>query len=215
MTKQQFLEHLEKGLKSKHVSEVSDIIEDYRVYFDEQLTLGKKEEDIALSLGDLESIMDDYSEYSKGSRKHWFDLVAISFLAIPLLIMNYGVLITFGASSLAFWGGAIYYLFGLDSLAFMPMIPLVPKIGFILVLLSAAMFMFSLSVRFYGILKSMTKQYLVKQAIRIGEFPQKDMYQKIFKYSGLLTVGLAIIGYFLAVIVAKDFQFWHVWEWFE
>lgn len=215
MTKQQFLEHLEKGLKSKHVSEVSDIIEDYIVYFDEQLALGKKEEDIAVSLGEIESIIDDYADYSKRSRKHWFDLVAISFVAIPLLIMNYGVLIVFGASSLAFWGSAIYYLFGLDSLAFMPMIPLIPKIGFILGLLSLAMFMFSLSVRYYGILKSMTKQYLVKQAIRIGEFPQKDIYQKIFKYSGLLTIVLVVVVYVLAAIVAKDFQFWHVWEWFE
>ena len=215
MTKQQFIEHLEKGLKSHHVSEVSDIIEDYVVYFDEQLALGKKEEDIALSLGDIDSIIEDYASYSKGSKKHWFDLVAISFIAIPLLILNYGVLITFGASSLAFWGGAIYYLFGLDTFSFMPMIPLLPKIGFILVLLSSAMFMFALSVRYYGILKSMTKQYVVKQAIRIGEFPQKDIDQKIFKYSGLLTLILTILGYIIAAIVAKDFQFWHQWDWFE
>ncbi len=214
MTKQQFLDQLSKGLTVKHVSDVSDIIEDYEVYYAEQIALGKTEEDISLSLGDIDSIIHDYASYASGEKKHWFDLVTISFLAIPLLIMNYGLLIIFAASSLAFWGIAIYYLFGLSSLSFIPMIPLLPKIGFIITLFVYSLFMFSLSVRYYGILKSMTKQFIVKQQIRIGEFPQKKIYQQIFRYSSISMMILTVIVYLVSALVAKDFQFWHVWEWF-
>lgn len=215
MTKQQFLQQLEKGLKSKHVSDISDILSDYEDYFHEQLALGKSEDMISLSLGDIESIIKDYHEHESVKGKSWFDLVAISFVALPLLMLSYGLLIGFIGLSFASWGIAIYYTFSLDSLSFMPVIPLTASWGFILAFLAFAVFMFSLSVRYFGVLKSMTKQYLVKQTIRIGDFPQSPIYQKLLIISGWVSLAFVTIGYLLAAFIAKDFQFWHTWEWFQ
>lgn len=215
MTKVGCLQYLEKGLKAKHVKDVDDIIIDYQEYIEKQVALGKKETDVVASIGDLDSIILDYVENSEGSRKKWFEMVTISMVALPLLIINYGLLIVFIGSALSFWGIAVYYTFGLESLNFMPMIPLLPKIFFLFLALASAIFMMSTSVRYYALLKSMTKQYIVKQAIRIGDYVQSPVYEKIFKVSLMAMVGMFVITYVVSAIAAKDFQFWHVWEWFE
>jgi uncharacterized membrane protein len=215
MNKQTFLETLEKGLKNKQVSDISDILEDYQEYFERQLALGKKEEDIASSLGNLDSIILDYADIQSGNKKKWFELVTISFIALPMLIMSYGLWISFAATSLAFWGVAVYLTFSIQSLSFMPMIPLIPKIFFILSAFVSCIFMFSLSVRYYGVLKSMTKQYVVKQSIRIGEYKQSPIYIKIFNVSFWMMIALLFITYAVSALVAKSFEFWHVWEWFQ
>ena len=215
MTKVGCLQYLEKGLKAKHVKDVNEIITDYQEYIEKQVALGKKEVDVIASIGDLDSIIDDYVEMKDGSRKQWFEMVTISMVALPLLIINYGLLIVLLGSALSFWGIAVYYTFGIETLAFMPLIPVLPKIGFIILALASAVFMMSTSVRFYAILKSMTKQYIVKQAIRIGEYVQSPVYEKIFKISLMVMVTLFVVTYAVSAIVAKDLQFWHVWEWFE
>jgi hypothetical protein len=75
--------------------------------------------------------------------------------------------------------------------------------------------MFSFSVRFYGILKSMTKQYVVKQSIRIGEYKQSPIYIKIFNMSFWMMIALLFVTYAVSALVAKSFQYWHVWGWFQ
>jgi uncharacterized membrane protein len=215
MTKVGCLQYLEKGLKAKHVKDVNEIITDYQEYIEKQVALGKKEVDVVASIGDLDSIIHDYVEMKDGSRKQWFEMVTISMVALPLLIINYGLLIVLIGSALSFWGIAVYYTFGIETLSFMPMIPVFPKVGFIVLALASAVFMMSTSVRFYAILKSMTKQYIVKQAIRIGEYVQSPVYEKIFKISLLVMVTLLVVTYAVSAIVAKDLQFWHIWEWFE
>ena len=215
MNKHLFLESLEKGLKNKQVHDIDEILEEYQEYFDRQLALGKKEEDISNSLGSLESIINDYAEIKQGHKKKWFELVTVSFVALPMLIMCYGLWISFAATSLAFWGVAVYLTFGIQSLSFMPMIPLIPKIFFILSAFVSCIFMFSLTVRYYGVLKSMTKQYVVKQSILIGEYIQSPIYTKIFNISFLIMTSLIILTYIISSIYAKSFEFWHIWEWFQ
>jgi uncharacterized membrane protein len=215
MNKITFLETLEKGLKNRQVHDIKEIIDDYQEYFDLQIASGKKEEEIAIYLGSIDSIISDYADNQSGNKKKWFELVTISFVALPMLIMSYGLLITFAASSIAFWGIAVYLTFNIRTLDFMPMIPLLPKVFYILTALITCVFMFSLSIRLYGVLKSMTKQYVVKQSIRIGEFVQSPIYIKIFKISFLLMVILFIITYVLSALVAKSFEYWHVWRWFQ
>jgi hypothetical protein len=215
MNKTTFLETLEKGLKNKQVHDIKDIIDDYQEYFDIQITQGKKEEEIASSLGSIESIVSDYALNQSGSKKKWFELVTISFVALPLLIMCYGLLIAFAASSLGFWGVSVYLAFDIDTLNFMPNIPLFPKLFYIATALASCVFMFSFSVRFYSVLKSMTKQYVVKQSIRIGEFIQSPIYIKIFKISFWTMTILFVLTYIISALTAKSFQYWHVWEWFQ
>lgn len=215
MNKITFLEILEKGLKNRQVHDIKEIIDDYQEYFDIQIANGKKEEEISSYLGSIDSIISDYADNQSGSKKKWFELVTISFVALPLLIMCYGLLIAFAGSSIGFWGIAVYLAFDIETLNFMPMIPLFPKIFYILTALVTCVFMFSLSVRFYGVLKSMTKQYVVKQSIRIGEFVQSPIYMKIFKVSFWIMLILFIATYIVSALAAKSFQYWHIWGWFQ
>lgn len=215
MTKEQFIETLKQGLKKHNIHDVDDIISDYSDYFNEQLAIGKSESEISFKLGDVKSIISDYSESCSKTKKKWFDLVTVSFIAIPLLIILYGLLISFIGGALATWGIAIYYLFQVNSLSFMPTIPIGVHLIYVLMMLVWSIFFFSLSVRFTSTIKSMTTQYIVKQTIRIGDYHIKDIYIKLFKFSLIIGMSLFLIGYLLSALIAKDFQYWHVWGWFS
>lgn len=215
MNKTTFIEQLKQGLKKHNINDIDDIVSDYENYFVEQLKNGKSEEDISFRLGDVKSIIRDYAESSSASNKRWFDLVTIGFVAIPVIIMLYGVLIVFIGSTVATWAIAIYYLFRLETFSFMPMIPMGVHLIYVLLMLCWSVFFFTLSVRMAKTLKSMTMQYLVKQTIRIGEYHIKPIYVKLFNYSLMIGLGLFVVGYAVSAFVAKSFEYWHVWGWFQ
>jgi len=215
MNKIEFLTTMEKELKKKNITDVEDIIEDYKEYFDQHIALGQKEEDISSFIGDIQSIIDDYEVVDQKNHKKWFELVTVSVIALPLLILSYGVLIVTAASVLAFWAIAIYYLFGVSSFSFMPIIPLFPRLFYIASALSASVMMFSFSVRYYGMLNSMTKQYIVKQTIRIGDYVIPLIYKKILKISIISFIVLFVVTFIVSVISAGSVQYWHEWQWFN
>lgn len=215
MNKQTFLSQLELGLKKHQIHDIDDIISEYTYHFERQLENGKSEEDIASMLGDLNSIIEDYAEIGSKTRSKWFDLVAVGFIAVPLLILLYGVLITFFATTLASWGITVYYVLGLSSLSFMPYIPTGVHLLYALTALAMSFLCFSFSVYLFAQIKSMTRQYIVKQAIRIGQYHIRPIYKKICIYSLIIFILGFVIAYIVSAIVAKDFQYWHVWNWFE
>ena len=61
----------------------------------------------------------------------------------------------------------------------------------------------------------MTKQYIVKQSIVIGEYKKLSIYQKLSKYSFLIGMSLFVIAFIISVVSAKSFEFWHAWQWFN
>ena len=69
MTKITFIESLKQGLLKHHVHDIDDILTDYEDYFNEQLNLGKSEEDIAKRLGDVKSIIKDYTNSKEQQHK--------------------------------------------------------------------------------------------------------------------------------------------------
>lgn len=215
MNKKTFLDTLEKGLKFNQIRDVEEIIEDYTEHFDQQTSLGKKEEDISASLGTIDSIVSEYSDDQLGKRNRFFEWVTVSFVAIPILILSVGLLIVFAATSLACWGISIYYAFNLDTFKFMPLIPFIPRLFYIASMFFAALFMFSLSVRFYGVLKSMTKQFIVKKSIRIGNFLPSPFYKKLLIYSFWIMLILVVAAFVVSVIFANSFEYWHTWGWFQ
>ena len=69
MNKIEFLTQLERELKKHNVSDIIEIIDDYREYFDQQISIGQKEENIASYIGEIQSIVDDYVTIDKGNHK--------------------------------------------------------------------------------------------------------------------------------------------------
>ena len=215
MDKNTFLLKLEKELKKRRIDDIKDIIDEYRDYIDNQLETGKKEKNIIAFIGEAESIASAYTKEESESRSKWFDVVAISLFAIPILILMYGFLISLLGLMLASWSVSIYYLFNLSSLEFMPFIPLVSRIGFIVTFLCFAGLVYLLSYRYFLLVKSMTNQYIVKQKIVVGKYEMKKGYSTYTKIISIIFLGLMIMTLMIAMIQAKSLEFWHVWEWFR
>jgi uncharacterized membrane protein len=215
MDKQTFLVKLEKELKKRKVQDIKEIIDEYEDYIDHQLEAGKKEKNIIAFIGEIDSIVEAYNQDDEDKRNRWFDIVATSLFAIPILIMMYGLLIGFIGLVIASWAIAIYYLFSLNSLSFMPFIPLVPKFGFIFTFLSFSLFMALFSYRYFLLIKSMTNQYVVKQKIVVGKYELKLKYMKLMKKTAIAFTIIIVITVVIAMISAKSFEYWHVWEWFS
>ncbi|MFA5471426.1 MAG: DUF1700 domain-containing protein [Acholeplasmataceae bacterium] len=214
MDRHAFLMSLEKELKKRKIDDVSDIIDEYNDYIIHQLELGKKEKNIIAFIGDVKSIANAYVDDEVVSKTKWFDVVATSIFAIPILILMYGFFIALICLVIASWSIAIYYLFGLNSLQFMPSVPLVPSIGFILTLLSFAFLVYLLSYRYFLLVKSMTNQFIVKQKIVVGKYELNKSHIRLTKIAMITFFGFMFISYLIAMIYAKSFEFWHVWQWF-
>ena len=215
MNKTEFLKTLEMGLKKHKVHDIDEIISDYEEHFNHQKEINKSEEDTSKSLGDINSIILEYAGLRESKKRGWFDLVAINMLAIPLLITHYGFIIILAAMTLASWSISIYYLFQMDSLSFLPFIPFGIHLMYVLSFLVTSILFFSLTVNDGYLLKSMSKQYIVKQTIRIGNPYIPKIYKKLTSYSLYVFIILFVLTYVLSAIVAKDFQYWHAWEWFQ
>jgi uncharacterized membrane protein len=215
MNKKTFIETLRRGLKNKGIKDIDDILEDYETYFYNQLQSGKSEDEIANRLGDINKIIDDYKTSFEGKRNQWFDYVSIGFIAVPMLIILYGLLIIFIGTIITTWAIAIYYLFQINTFSFLPTIPLGVHLLYVLTFLSFSLLFFSLSVHFFVHLKSMTTQYLVRQSIRIGYYQVKSIYRNILKYSAIISTISILLTYIVSAILAQDLQYWHVWNWFN
>lgn len=215
MNKQEFMTQLESGLKKHQIKDIEDILSDYRMHFDHQIENGKSEADISQSLGDVGSIINDYSKISTKRSLKWFDMVTVGFVAIPMLIMLYGLLISLFGATLSSWGIAVYYLFRLSTFDFMPHIPFGVHFIYVLSSFAISIMFFCLSIYLIALIRSMTQQYLVKQTIRIGHYHVKKQYQLILKYSFWVMVISFVLSYIVSALIAKSFEYWHVWEWFS
>lgn len=215
MDKQAFLTKLEKELKKRKVKDIDEIIDEYQDYIDHQIQAGKKEKNIISFIGEIDSIVEAYNQDDIEHKHRWFDIVATSLFAIPILIMMYGLLIGFIGLVISSWAISIYYIFSLSSLDFMPYIPLIPKFGFILTFLSFSLLMALCSYRYFLLIKSMTNQFVVKQKIVVGKYEVKQKYMKLMKRVSIVFTVLIILTFIVSIISAKSLEYWHVWEWFN
>lgn len=216
MTKNTFLTNLERALKKLHVDHIQEILNDYAMHIQEATTSGISEIQAVKSLGDVDSIAQDYYSYQTIHKNNRiFELITSSSYAIPMLIMFYGFAVLFFASTLVSWSLGIYYIFQLDTFAFLP--SLMPGINFIFgfMFISFSLTLFSISIKLFVFSKHITKQFFVKKTLRIGNYKTHPIYSKILLYSSLLTISILVISYITSVIITGQWEFWHHWQWFE
>lgn len=70
MTKQEFMDKLDYGIRSLSYSERRDILNDYEEHFAQGVARGQSEEEIISNLGDPEAIAAEYVGNSQGGREH-------------------------------------------------------------------------------------------------------------------------------------------------
>lgn len=116
MNKLQYLENLEKSLKSLPKEETNDIISDFKEYFEVGIERGRSEEDLSLSLGNpkmlarqirLESYIKKAEETKSASNilRAVFTSIGLSFfnlvVMLPVFSIAFSVLVVLFASSIS------------------------------------------------------------------------------------------------------------------
>ncbi len=67
MTKKQYLDALEKELRSRRVADVEEVLSDYEAHFARKAADGYSEEDIARKLGTPQDIANDFLPLTKAA----------------------------------------------------------------------------------------------------------------------------------------------------
>ena len=226
MNKKAFIQELEKGLKKIGVSDSIDIIKDYEIHFDNEFSKGKSEEEIAKELGSIPDILADFQVEEKPIiQKSKMNLAAVitndllGYLGLFCLYMLNLALISQAIVSLIL---GIYLMFSLDIFSFIPILisPFSIFAGFTIVIYSV--FSFGLSILMFQSLNQMTKRLTQwnREIFKGEEFVHIKVKQPKFiirltQVSGILLLVFSIGSYIVAVLMTKDAQFWHYWNWFS
>lgn len=216
MNKHQFINLLRTALEDRNIKNIDEIISDYNNHLNESISAGNSESQSVKSLGDIESIANDYGTYQeKHKNKRMFKIITSSIYAIPMLILLYATSILFIVCTFASWALGIYFIFQLSTFAFIPILNTGINILYGALFISFSFFLFSVSIKFFSISKSLTMQFYVKNNLRIGRYSIHGVYTKLFNLSLTSTLMLFVLTFIVSVIVTGDWEFWHYWNWFD
>ncbi|MBU1142714.1 MAG: DUF1700 domain-containing protein [Firmicutes bacterium] len=226
MNKKAFIQELEKGLKKIGVSDSIDIIKDYEIHFDNEFSKGKSEEEIAKELGSIPDILADFQLEEKTIiQKNKMNVASViindifGYLGIFCMYMLNLVLISQAIVSLIL---GIYLMFSVDIFSFVPVLvsPFSIFAGFTIVIYS--IFSFGFSILMFQSLNKMTKRLTKwnREVLKGEEFERihvnhSKLIIKIIQISGVVLVIFLIVSYIVAVIMTKEVEFWHYWNWFS
>ncbi len=169
MTKKQYLDALEKELRSRRVADVEEVLSDYEAHFARKAADGYSEEDIARKLGTPQDIADDFLPLTgaaagtgapKGRALTRIALCLLDLLAIPVFITLYAWAIALVAASVAVLGLGIYLALGLDMMAAIPVLTVAGGILVGVALAAAAVLMCMGALWFVRLAVQMTCAYL-------------------------------------------------------
>lgn len=215
MTKKEFIDTLNIELQKRKVKDIKEILNDYATHIDDAITSGISESQSVVSLGNIESIANDYGTYQKlHKNKRMYNIITSSY-ALPVLILIYATSILFMVSTFVSWSLGIYYIFQLSTFSFLPTIISGMHIVYGLLFISFSLFLFSVSIKFFSFAKSMFKQFYVKKDLRIGQYKTKNIYTKLMYISLLTTSVILILTFIVSVIITGQWEFWHYWRWFD
>ncbi|MDO9630255.1 MAG: DUF1700 domain-containing protein [Acholeplasmataceae bacterium] len=226
MNKITFIQELEKGLKKIGVSDFTDIIKDYETHFDNELNKGKSEEEIAKELGSIPDILSDFQAEEKQvvskKKMNYFQVIfneVFGYLGLFILYLFNLSLISLSISSVVL---GIYLMTSLSIFSFIPDLvsPFSQFTGFTFVILSV--FTFVLSIMLFRLLNQMTlrliqwhHEMLSGKVYEEKEVKQSKLMIRIAQISGIALVILLIVTYIVGVVITKEAEFWHYWNWFS
>jgi uncharacterized membrane protein len=226
MNKITFIQELEKGLKKIGVRDSIDIIKDYEVHFENELSKGKSEEEIAKELGNIEEILIDFQQEDQNivvHRKVSSVVIIISnvfgYLGIFFLyILNLSLL----SSALASMIIGLYLMFSFEIFSFMPLLlsPFSIFAGLTIIILS--IFFFGLSILFYKLNHRLVKRLInwnrtlkTGQDQHVVDIKPSILIIRITQISGISLLIFVVISYIVGVLMTRQAEFWHYWNWFS
>jgi len=243
MKKQQFIDTLKKTLEKLKVEDIDDIVSEYVQHFEFKLADGFTEEEIAAKLGDPVAIATQYTPREQPLAKEsgnkalvYGGLVPANIGAGLFFYFFIGWSVVLAAFSVLCAVAGFMMITNLNfSISTAPLIPSMPygvglALAFPLFFLSVLSMLGAIYSCMY--IKQLFKAFIRWQRNIIAaakgkpKLPSLSMHprpkpktKRILRNIMIITlIGFGItfiIGYAVAAITAKAFEFWHVWDWFQ
>ncbi len=237
MKRNEFIELLKNALKDRGISDYLEIVEEYEQHFDFKLRDGYSEEEIAKKLGDPTVIAEQFDKSEMGAKinANWFTLIGLGIMDFFAFIF-YVVLICFSIGIGAFTGclvsGGVCLIGNVNIYNLIPDMPYHIAIIFGITLIALAVISATCFVYYIELLKQLFRSYkrfhrnTVASAKNKAILPQVPatpqlspkmhrLLKKILMVSFLIFVFLFVASFVVAIVTSGDFEFWHIWEWFQ
>jgi len=235
MDKKGYLSLLRSELKKAGITEIDDILEEYRTHFELKQKKGKTEEEIARKLASPEYIANEYAQsLNITSNNEKFSKITMSIglgfidvIMFMVLIIFVGWVIVLGAFSLIL---LVLSFLLFTNLNIANLIPFIPYYGKLLIGIS------SLSLCIASFIGTTYCYIYVRQWIRVYLRWHKNIlnnrvYPKLSLIPERLTSSIKprllmmitfvtsgsflIISMIIMMIDTNSFEFWHEWNWFQ
>ncbi|MDL2317735.1 DUF1700 domain-containing protein [Eubacteriales bacterium OttesenSCG-928-A19] len=236
MTKEQYLYTLRTLLQKNQVADIDEILSDYEAHFARKERDGYTEEETARKLGNPEDIASDFAPALPAAKKRRPLLIgrriALLFLDVVLMLAVFVVLIAWaialGAIAVSVIVLGFYLLAGLDSLAFIPVVPMpsrlligiaVVSLGVLFLCAARWFFLFTAQMgRSFG--RWHSNVWYKRHELPLPTMPQvagkkKRVWRAMLQWSLLIFAVTFVVGYIGLCIQAGSLEFWHVWHWIE
>ena len=235
MNKNEYLSALEKELKSRNIGDISDIIAEYNQHFENKKTDGYGEEEIAAKLEKPQTLAAQFKNSAaadgKAAKTVLIAGAAVSdIFAVMFFILLFSWLILMSAATIAFLGAGAILLINGNVAALIPAMPYAGKL-FIGISFIALSFPSAIATVYcYYFFKQLLKSYLrwhknllcggglslYPPLAKYPQLPQKlrRTLRNILLVSLIVFFVFFILGYIILSVMAKSFEFWHIWDWF-
>lgn len=238
MTKNEYLQRLEKSLKVNQVSDFDDILAEYDQHFSFKSSDGYSEEEIAANLENPELLAKQFA-LAGGIHKNTPGNIALSFgvfvaslFSGMFFIILFAWVLVMGALAVSSLTASICLIGSLNISNLLPHIPFIGGLIF-----GISLFAFALLISMFTAYCSMYVVQLMKAYFRwcrntlasgrglpvypsLQKFPQlRIVTRRRMRSIALFCVTLFgvsfIIGYLVMALRAGSLEFWHIWHWFE
>lgn len=235
MNKTEYLNALQRELKSRNIGEIEEILAEYSQHFDLKCADGYSEEETAARLGKPDVIASQYVDSHANIKSIKPVLIAGAAISDIFAAMFFALLfawvVTVAAASLVFLFTGILLILKLNIQGLLPSMPYAGNLFTGISLSSLSLSVAAGAIYCFYYLKQLIKAYLRwhKNLLNAGlmniyppiaKYPQlppklKRIIRSIALISLIVFFISFVIGYAVMAISAGAFEFWHVWNWFQ
>lgn len=232
MNKNEFISTLKFELEKRRVVDIDEIIIDFEEHFSSHLEEGLTEAEIVRKVGVPEDIAEDYaSHYSIKTNPNSllvrFGLISSDIGAVILFTLLSLSVIVLGVFSFALMTLSMSLVSHFNFLGLIPSMPYISSLIFGLSIISLAVIASLGTFHIFLYIKQWGKIYLRwrKNMLHNNIYPMFGKHPKLSKrissklkfiniVASITFILMFITGYLISSIIAKSFEFWHIWNWF-
>lgn len=234
MNKVEYLNALERELRSRNIGDIEEIISEYSQHFDMKSADGYSEEETAARLGKPRVIASQFVSLEGSNNAARPVLIAGAVISDIFAVIFFALLFAWvailAAASLAFAFTGVLLIFKLNIQGLLPPMPYAGNlfIGISLPALSLSVAAGAIYCFYYfkHLLKIYFRWHKNLFAGGANIYPPQPKHPQLplklkRRLRSITLISMTvffisfIIGYAVMAIIAGSFEFWHVWNWFQ